>query len=281
MALLKRNQLIGANFGFQHFPFEKAAAAIRDFGFTRMELWGVAPHLDLFHLTERKLDDVARVLNDNGLSVRSYTPEQVLYPINIASGDPELRRDSIEKFCRGADICARLGADYLFLTPGRGFESEPAAAWARSADAIAQIAGYAGSLGIRCLLEPLQRTESNIVTDLDGLRRLYGEIGADTMDVVLDLVAMATAVDTVDDYLACFGDRLTHVHIVDGTPAGHLVWGDGNLPLGDYLRRLGEVGFSGTLTFEPFGNGSYALDPVAAWKRNLEAAEPYFDNEGA
>ncbi len=277
---LKRSQLIGANFGFQHGPFERAAAAMRDFGFTRMELWGVAPHLDLFHLSERRLAHVARVLDDNGLAVRAYTPEQVLYPINIASGDAELRRDSIDRFRHGADICARLGADYLFLTPARGFETEPAeTAWARSADAIAEIAAYAKSVGIRCLLEPLQRIESNIVTDLDGLGRMYDQVGADNMDVVLDLVAMATAGDTVADYLDRFGDKVAHVHIVDGKPSGHLVWGDGDLPLGDYLDQLGQAGFAGTLTFEPFGDGSYALDPAAAWTRNLAAAAPYFDTD--
>ncbi|WP_420963618.1 sugar phosphate isomerase/epimerase family protein [Brucella sp. IR073] len=277
MSKLKPDQLIGANFAFQHFPFENVAAALRDFGFHRMELWGIAPHLDLFHMSERRLDDVARILDDNGLSVRAYTPEQVLYPINIASGDQELREASIERFCRGADICARLGADYLFLTPGRGFENEPAEeAWARSVEAVSQIANYAGSLGIRCLLEPLQRTESNIVTDARGLKRFFDEIGADNIDIVLDLVAMAAAGDSIADYIALFSERLTHVHIVDGTPSGHLVWGDGDLPLGQYLQELGEAGFSGTMTFEPLGQASYALDPVAAWKRNLEAARPWF-----
>ncbi|GAB1580792.1 sugar phosphate isomerase/epimerase family protein [Phyllobacterium phragmitis] len=281
MSKLKPEQLIGANFAFQHFPFDKMAATLREFGFRQMELWGIAPHLDLFHMSEHKLDEVARILDDNGLTVRAYTPEQVLYPINIASGDPELRQASIGRFCRGADLCARLGADYLFLTPGRGFESEPVdQAWARSVEAVARIAAYAGSLGIRCLLEPLQRTESNIVTDVRGLKRFFDETGADNIDIVLDLVAMATAGDNVADYTTLFGDRLTHVHIVDGTPSGHLVWGDGDLPLGQYLRELGEAGFSGTLTFEPLGQASYALDPVAALKRNLEAARPWFGDAG-
>jgi protein FrlC len=40
---------------------------------------------------------------------------------------------------------------------------------------------------------------------------------------------------------------------------------------------LAESGYAGKITFEPFGNGSYALDPVAAWKRNLAAIEPYLD----
>ena len=40
------------------------------------------------------------------------------------------------------------------------------------------------------------------------------------------------------------------------------------------MSELAEAGYAGKVTFEPFGNGSYALDPVAAWRRNLAAIEP-------
>ncbi len=152
---------------------------------------------------------------------------------------PSSRRASIDRFKRGADICAALDARYLFLTPGRGFENEdPRAAWARSSEALAEIADHARQAGVRCLLEPLQRVESNIVTDAASLHRMFLEIGAETVDIVLDTVAMATAGDTVADYLRLFGQRIAHVHVVDGSPSGHLVWGDGTLPLGRYLSEL-------------------------------------------
>lgn len=273
---LARDQLIGANFCFQHLPLDQVAAALRGFGFSQMELWGIAPHLDLFHAADARVERVRTVLADNGLSVWCFTPEQVIYPINIASGDADLRRDSVARFCRGADICATLGARYLFLTSGRGYETEPAeAAWDRAAASLTTIAAHAARNGVRCLLEPLQRVETNVLTNAAGLHRMLDQVGADTIDVVLDTVGMAAAGDDVGDYLRLFGDRIAHVQIVDGTPAGHLVWGDGTLPLGDYLTRLAEAGYRGKLTFKPFGNGSYALDPVTAWTRCLAAIDTY------
>jgi protein FrlC len=278
MPQLAANQLIGANFSFQHFPFERVAEMIRGFGVCEIELWGIAPHLDLFHATDGRVDFVRRVLADNGLSTWCFTPEQVLYPINIASGDKDLRRTSIQRFCRAADICAKLGAHYLFLTPGRGYENEaPEQAWARAVEALGQIAAHADRNGVRCLLEPLQRFETNIVNNAAGLRRMLDQIGAGNMDVVLDTVAMATAGDTVADYIDLFGSKLAHVQLVDGTPAGHLVWGDGSLPLSLYVSKLASAGYAGKITFEPFGNGSYALDPVKAWTRCLAAIEPYLN----
>ncbi len=278
MPQLAYSQLIGANFCFQHYPFETVAEAIRGFGLREIELWGAAPHLDLFHATDARVASVRRSLADNGLSVWCFTPEQVVYPINIASGDEELRQDSVQRFRRAADICAELGARYLFLTSGRGYETEPPQqAWSRAVDSLGQIAEHARRNGVRCLLEPLQRFETNILTNAADLRRMLDEIGADTMDVVLDTVAMATAGDTVAGYIELFGSRLGHVQLVDGTPGGHLVWGDGSLPLGRFVDELAAAGYTGKLTFEPFGTGTYALDPVKAWTRCLDAIEPHLD----
>jgi fructoselysine 3-epimerase len=278
MPTLSTDQLIGANFSFQHYRFEHVAEVLRDFGFRELELWGIGQHLDLFTADDARVQHVQQVLADNGLAVWCFTPEQVLYPINIASGDDQMRRASVDRFRRAADICASLGARYLFLTSGRGFEDEPAhAAWQRSVESLREITAHAAEQGVRCLLEPLQRVETNVLLDAAGVRRMLDEVGADNMDVVLDTVAMAVAGDTVTDYVKHFGERLAHVQLVDGTPAGHLVWGDGALPLGDYLEQLAEYGYQGKVTFEPFGEGSYALDPVTAWRRCLDGARPYFD----
>jgi len=276
MATLTAQQLIGSNFSFQHYRFEHVAEILRGFGFREVELWGVAQHLDLFSANEARVERVRRVLADNGLTTWCLTPEQVLYPINIASGDDELRRISIDRFRWAADSCAVLGARYLFLTSGRGYEDEPAeVAWVRSADALREITAHAAGCGVRCLLEPLQRVETNVLLNAAGLRRMLDEVAADNLDVVLDTVALSVAGDTVADYLELFGSRLGHVQLVDGIPAGHLVWGDGSLPLGQYVQELALADYPGKLTFEPFGDGSYALDPVAAWRRCLDGIRPY------
>ena len=52
MRQLAPSQLIGANFCFQHYPFDKVAELLSDLGMREIELWGVAQHLDLFHATD-------------------------------------------------------------------------------------------------------------------------------------------------------------------------------------------------------------------------------------
>ncbi|GAA2777223.1 sugar phosphate isomerase/epimerase family protein [Nonomuraea dietziae] len=180
----------------------------------------------------------------------------------MASPVTWLRAASIAMFRRAAELAAELGAELLLLTPGRGFEDEPLeAAWRRSVDAVGEIAAYAETLGVACVLEPLQRVESNLVNDSRTLARMLDEIGSSNVGAVLDTVGMAVAGESVDDYFDSLGDRVRHVHLVDGSPAGHLAWGDGRLPLAEYLTALERRGYGGRMTFELFGDGTYAFDP--------------------
>jgi protein FrlC len=126
---------------------------------------------------------------------------------------------------------------------------------------------------VNCVLEPLQRIESNLVNDATTLAQMLDEIAAPNLGAALDTVAMATAGDTVDGYFAALGGRIRHVHLIDGKPNGHLAWGDGVLPLGEYLRALGRNGYAGFLTFELFGDGTYAYDPRPALEQSFAAVE--------
>lgn len=277
-----RDQLIGSTFSFQHRPLAAALAFLSAQGMREVELWGVAPHLDLFDTDDARLAAVARLLADFGLKLHCFTPEQVIYPVNIASQDRHYREASVARFCHAVDITAELGGKYLLMTSGRGFETAPAEeAWEHAAAGFSRVAAYARKMGVRCLMEPLQRSESNILHNAADLQRMLTEVNADNMDVILDVVGMAAAGDTIEVYAQAFGTRLAHVHIVDGTPAGHLVWGDGALPLDDVMAGLIRAGYAGKLSFEPFGTGNYALDPEAAWRRNSAGLSPWLEPEGS
>ncbi|WP_432563915.1 sugar phosphate isomerase/epimerase family protein [Kineococcus sp. SYSU DK003] len=272
-------RITGSNFSYQHTSFERFCRDMVDLELPDVEIWGVAPHLQVDAASAGDVRRLRTVLDGHGLRVRCLTPEQVVYPVNIASGDDDLRRRSVALFRRAADIAADLGSPLLFLTPGRGYEDEPVAdAWRRSAESLREIVQHAASRGIDCVLEPLQRRESNLIQTTGQLRAMLDDVGIAGFGVALDTVAMACAEETVDDYVAAFGiDGVRHVHLIDGNPAGHLVWGEGRLPLEEILNALSRNGYSGWMTFELFGDGDYALDPRAALERCLRRVRPLLE----
>lgn len=270
MNSLSRQSLTGSNFAYQHINFTHFLDDMVDLELRELELWGIAPHLHIPQLTSSDVERITKQISERELTVRCITPEQVMYPVNIASPDPVLRAGSIAFFRRAAEVGAELGAQYLFLTPGRGFEDEPAdPAWRRSADALAEIGTYAASLGLSCLLEPLQRVESNLINSAAQLSQMMAEQDTNIFSVVLDVVAMHAAGDTVSNYAAAFPDSIGHVHLIDGNPTGHLAWGDGVLPLAEYVRELASIDYRGRITFELFGDGQYSLNPRPAVEQSI------------
>ncbi|MFM9372722.1 sugar phosphate isomerase/epimerase family protein [Streptomyces sp. Da 82-17] len=274
-------RLTGSNFAYQHLAFDTFLDDAAGLGRERLELWGVAPHLYVPEVTDAQARALRRRIEGRGLAAYCLTPEQVMYPVNVASPDAPLRDRSIAMFRRAAELCVELGAEKLLLTPGRGREDEPVgAAWRRAVDAIGEITAYAERLGVGCVLEPLQRVESNLVNDAPTLATMLDELGSRSLGAVLDTATMAGAGESVDDAFAALGPRIRHVHLIDGRPMGHLAWGDGHLPLADYLTSFRRHGYDGHMTFELFGDGTYALNPRAAVEQCERAVAAACGSEG-
>lgn len=271
---LGSHQITGSNFSYQHQSFGHFLDDMAELGLRELELWGIAPHLHIPRVTTRRLDEIGRELRARELSVYCITPEQVAYPVNIASPDEELREASVAVFLRAAEICSTFGAPLLFLTSGRGAEDEPRdAAWKRSAESIGRIVSRAAALGVDCVLEPLQRVESNLVTTSSDAAAMLAEVGAPTLGVALDTVAMNVAGETVADYSRNLPGLVRHVHLIDGAPAGHLAWGDGEMNLDAVVGGLADMGYEGRITFELFGDGSYAVNPRPHLEQSLRGFE--------
>lgn len=269
MSALSIGQVTGSNFSYRFFPLTRFLDDVELLGLRDLELWGIHPQFDLQSPPSADIRQLRRELDHRGLRVRCFTPEQLMYPVNVASTDSDVRQRSLQYFRNAVDIAAELGSEKFFLTSGRGWEGEPTEeAWHRASESLRSIVDYAAGRGIRCVLEALQRFESNLVTSVPTLERMLAAVGHSNLGIALDTVAMATAGESVADYTRAFGDRLEHVHLIDGSPSGHRAWGDGNLPLVTYLRELQDANYDGFMTFELFG---YGLDPRPPVEKSLAA----------
>lgn len=278
MKQLSRKNILGSNFAYQHHTVDVFLNDMVDLDLLEIELWGVPPHMNIPMVSDQYVRDFARKLKERGMRTHCFTPDQLLHAVNIASGDATVRDHSIGQLKRAAEICVELDGPYLFLIPSRGYEDEPLEdGWKRAVDALAVISDYARGLGIRCLFESLQRVESNLVTNLHEMVRMMKQIDTGNFSVVLDTVAMAVAGNTVAEYFEAFPGKVAHVHLVDGTPAGHLAWGDGNLPMADYVAELEKHGYQGGITFEMFGNGSYAVNPRPSLEKCIASYQETLD----
>ena len=84
-------RITGSNFAYQHLSLERFLDDMATLEREHLELWGVAPHLHIPALGLADVRKIRRLLLERGLAVECLTPEQVAYPVNLASGTGWLR----------------------------------------------------------------------------------------------------------------------------------------------------------------------------------------------
>lgn len=263
------DQVAAMNLHYVFYPLRRFLDAVEAAGIANVDLWGGMPHMYAEDATPSEVKGVRDEIRRRGLRLVCFTPEQCIYPVNIAAAEATTRTRSIQYFRKNLDIAADLEVGQVLVTSGWGYRSETiAAAWSRSRDGLSELADMARERGLTLLLEHLQPTESNLVVDLPTTIAMVSEVGAGNLAVCVDTVAMTVAGETLDDWYTAFGPRLARIHLNDGNPTGHLAWGDGTLPLDDYVAALRKHRYEGGISLE-IAASRYFTDPDAATRTGI------------
>lgn len=227
MITISKSQISVMNIQYGYYPLEKFLDDAARAGVEHVELWGAAPH---FHLEDMTYTDVCRVrkqIEERGLSLVCYTPEQCIYPVNLAADSTVQRRRSLKYFEDNLRAAAELGTDKMLVTTGWGYldNSNINEAWKYAREGLMSLGDMARDYGIKLALEVLRRDESNLVYNLPTLKRMMEDLSHPAIGAMIDTIPMALAGERPEDYLKVFGEQLVHVHFIDGAPRGHLAWG--------------------------------------------------------
>ncbi|MDF3001570.1 MAG: hypothetical protein K0Q48_1689 [Bacillota bacterium] len=270
--MLTLNQFSAMNILHSRFSLEYFLNSMKEIGFQNIEFWGGAPHYNYWAPQMEQQNQIKRMFRDRELKMICFTPEQCVYPFNIAAKDKLVREASIDYFLRCIEDTAGFGCEQIMITPGWGNFDEPASeAWHRSADSLATLLNKAEKEGVHIVYEMLQSHESNLVTNLTTLEKMMSNFDSLYLSCCIDTVPMCCAGETLEDYFRVFDGKIHHIHLNDGNPSGHLAWGHGTQSLLEHLMTLDKHNYRGYMTFETC-DGAFALNPNAAFLQNYKAA---------
>lgn len=277
MPKIKRSQIAGMNIHYKYFPLSYFLDSIAKLGMESVELWGASPHFDAEDQTFSMVRGVKKEIQSRGLKLVCFTPEQCLYPVNIAAKEKYIRDRSMKYFIRSMEAAAELEAPKMLVTSGWGYLNEPIdEPWNYARESLCVLADEAKRLGLMLALEPLRTDESNLVNSLKTLQKMLSEVNSSHLKGMIDTIPMALNQEEIKDYFEALGSDMIHIHFIDGKPRGHLAWGDGVLPLERYLEQINHYQYDGNLTLE-ITDGSYYMDPVQADKKSLEKLFAFAD----
>jgi len=231
-------------------------------GFDRAEIWQVSADLGFsgMELGVYRADDelsagarleIGALAHETGLGVDavlfSMPPER--WPDGgLAAPAPSAR--AVAEITESARRAADMGATVLGVWPGADAPGEAADGWARTCDAISEVAGVTSSLGLRLAVE---YKPGQLVAGVDDAIRLV-EVVDDGVGVLVDTAHAFAAGEDVAGLPDRLGERLVHVHLGDsnGDP-------DADLPPGaehdfaPFLAGLSAARYPGALSFDLYG----------------------------
>ncbi len=275
MNYLMKSQVAAMNIQYKYYPFTRFLDDVVENGVSNIELWGAAPHFHLEDMTYQEVKEIRRQIESRGLKLICYTPEQCVYPINIAAPTEAERRRSLKFFEDNIRVAGELGTDKVLVTSGYGYfdDSNKNEAWKWAKDGLYSLGELAKHHGIMLALEVLRKDESNLVYNLPTLKKMLVELNHEFIGGMIDTIPMALSGESPADYLKELGKKLVHVHFIDGNPRGHLAWGDGVLDMNRYLKELDAFHYKNILSLE-ITDSRYFMEP---WKSIKQSIEKLFD----
>ncbi|MEU9557156.1 sugar phosphate isomerase/epimerase family protein [Streptomyces fumanus] len=237
------------------------AAACRDLGVGNVGLWREP-------VQEYGVAEAAKLVRDAGLTVTTLCRGGFL-----TATDPDARAAALDDNRRAVDEAAALGTDTLVLVSG-GLppgERSLTAARERIADALAELAPYAGEHGVRLAIEPLHPmyaadrcVVSTLTQALDLAERFPAHqvgVTVDTYHIWWDDRAPAEIAR------AGAGGRIHTFQLADWTtplPEGVLngrgQLGDGSIDLREWQGHVEAAGYTGPIEVELFNEALWSRD---------------------
>jgi D-psicose/D-tagatose/L-ribulose 3-epimerase len=223
---------------------------------------------------ELNLAGARQALKDAGLGV--VLAARVNLDRNLTSDDPARRKSGVEYLRYCAETAQALGASIvggpLYGNPlvFAGRAPHPVSEDLRKARVDWCVAGLkagaeaATAAGVRFGVEPLNRFETDILNSTRQGVELMKLVANPAVGLVLDTFHMNMEDDDIPGALRAAAAHLIHFQ-ANENHRGYL--GTGHLEWTAIVRALGEIGYTGTISLEPFRRRDERIGiPFAQWK---------------
>lgn len=168
--------------------------------------------------------------------------------LSLSHPDPSRRAGAMARLKAHVDLGAALGAAVIVgLIRGRASDGLGRDEALRLiAEHLGEVAAYAASLGVRLLLEPINRYETDLINTVeDALAE--AEAAGGNVGLLIDTFHMNIEERRIAESVRAAGSRVWHVHVAD---SNRLAPGLGHLDFREVVDALRDVGYDRYLSAE-------------------------------
>jgi len=198
---------------------------------------------------------VRKALERHGMGVVGHTA----WYLPIASAFPEVRETALREMETCIRVFRELGVEKVTAHPhtnvplmGEDYIRD------QNIAALSRLVELTGRMGLKLMLENTPRRYSRVAE----LRPVLDAVPGLGFHLDVGHANLRTPYNRAEELLACFADRLEHVHVSDnkgGDDDLHLPLGVGNINWHWVVAVLKNAGYDGTITIEVFSEDDQYL----------------------
>lgn len=278
MKNLKESQILTSNYPYGRYSLDYALDSLQRMDTQSIEFYACFPHFHIDDVDRADVKKVQKKLRDRRLEVKCFTPEQCLYPVNIAARDVNARKRSLDVFRKSIQYGAELGAGCVVVLAGYAtLDEDERDAWARSVESLGILGDIAEGYEVKLVLETSPREYTTTHNSKDVVRMIK-EVGSPAVKGMIDTATLGYSGETMQQAIDDLEGNLYHVHVADGVPNGHLILGEGELDIPSMLQVLDDSGYKGALSLEIL-NDRYVREPHLAMETSLQRLKEYIKKQ--
>lgn len=249
--------------------WEAAVTRLADLGFDGVELAIRDPAM----VDAGRVDAIVR---GAGVTVPAIGTGQAFLRdgLSLSSVDPAVRQAAAARLVSHVRLAARLRSLVIVgLIRGRA-DGGPAATTGRFLEGMKPVLDAAAAAGVRLVIEPINRYETDFLVTVDETLAFIAASGAPHLGVLADTFHMNIEEPIIEGALkaAAAQGRLWHVHTAD---SNRWAPGFGHLDFAGIVKTLEDLAYADFLSAEILPKPN----PDAAARRTLETLRPLVSRE--
>jgi 5-keto-L-gluconate epimerase len=250
---------------------QETIPALAGFGFEGVELAIRDPgHVDV--------EGLAAAAERSGIAVPAVGTGQAYVEegLSLTASEEPVRVRAAARLLAQVSVARRLGALVIVglihgpIPP----ETDRTLAEDRLLEGLGTVARAARTAGVRLVIEPINRYETNWLNTVEEVLDLIDRLGEDNVGVLPDTFHMNIEETDAPAALRLGGTRVWHVHVADSNRRAP---GWGHLNFDPIVQTLGEMGYAGFLSAEILpqpGVLDAAWQTIATLRRSVPRQAP-------